>query len=314
MADNIANPIQPAPPQPVQTPTPINQPVYPPGMTAPPQTVYQQAAPPQTIYTAVAPAPQMVVYQQPVAAPQTAENGPVQTAQHDHPQIILVSHSSLFYWWPVWAVGYLMAFLTLIGGQDIPIGDHHEGRFYPANYMGVVFIFTLFMVILISNITLRGLASALVVTGAALFVVVIAYFGLWDSILGWLGSLNVFLNEGAYFWFSTLMFLVWAFTTFVFDRMSYWRVEAGQISHVHVFGASTKSYDTENMTFEKRRDDVFRHWLLGMGSGDLIIHAFNAGEREKLEIPNVLFIGRKIKEIQHMIATQPSDADETKRG
>ncbi len=28
--------------------------------------------------------------------------------------ITIVSHSNLFYWWPVWAVGFLMAFVTLI--------------------------------------------------------------------------------------------------------------------------------------------------------------------------------------------------------
>jgi hypothetical protein len=74
-----------------------------------------------------------------------------------------------------------------------------------------------------------------------------------------------------------------------------------------VLGASERSYDTENMSFEKRRNDVFRHWLLGMGSGDLIINAFNGGHPEVIEIPNVLFIGMKIRAVQQMIAMKPTE-------
>src|SRR5271165_1944570 len=36
-------------------------------------------------------------------------------------EIRIVSHSNLFYWWPVWAVGYLMAIFTLIDGHKLAI-------------------------------------------------------------------------------------------------------------------------------------------------------------------------------------------------
>src|SRR4051794_38468454 len=39
----------------------------------------------------------------------------------DEPRIKIVSHSDLFYWWPVWAVGFLMAFLTYQGGNHMAI-------------------------------------------------------------------------------------------------------------------------------------------------------------------------------------------------
>src|SRR5579859_895555 len=32
-------------------------------------------------------------------------------------EITVVSHSNLFYWWPVWAVAFLMAILTYIDGH-----------------------------------------------------------------------------------------------------------------------------------------------------------------------------------------------------
>src|SRR3954452_13456452 len=35
--------------------------------------------------------------------------------------IKIVSHSDLFYWWPVWAVGFLMAFLTYQSGHRMAV-------------------------------------------------------------------------------------------------------------------------------------------------------------------------------------------------
>jgi hypothetical protein len=35
--------------------------------------------------------------------------------------ITIIGHSPLFYWWPVWAVGFLMAFLTYLGGNYMAI-------------------------------------------------------------------------------------------------------------------------------------------------------------------------------------------------
>jgi hypothetical protein len=101
-----------------------------------------------------------------------------------------------------------------------------------------------------------------------------------------------------------MLFIAWALAVFVFDRMTYWKITPGQITHEYVFGSGSDSYDTNGMVLEKHRDDLFRHWILGLGSGDLRIHTMGAN-REKLDIPNVLFVGSKINVIQKMIATEP---------
>jgi len=225
----------------------------------------------------------------------------------EHPvaisEVVIYSHSSLFYWWPAWVVGFLLAGLTYWGGQRYEVGNDSIWL-YPDSNPGVVFLLTLFLVIVITNVSMRGLVSALVIVTAVLITVLLAYFQLWDPILAWLGNLKVQLNVGAYFWFSTLMFVVWALTVFVFDRLSYWRFRPGQVTQEFVFGAAAKSYDTENLVLEKYRDDVFRHWVLGFGSGDLHIRPYGA-DREEIQAPNVLWIGRKIGAIQQLIATQP---------
>ena len=66
-----------------------------------------------------------------------------------------------------------------------------------------------------------------------------------------------------------------------------------------------KSYDTDNMTILlNRQDDFFRHWIIGLGSGDLHMQTMG-GRGVKLNVANVLFVGGKMSKIQLLIATKP---------
>ena len=160
--------------------------------------------------------------------------------------------------------------------------------------------------ILITNVSLRGLASVVAVLAAAFGALLLAYFGWWDDVFNWMGQVAIYMNMGFYVFFSTLVLIVWAFSVFVYDRFSYWRVTPGQLTHDQVIGGAQKSYDTRGMVFEKRRQDLFRHWILGFGSGDIEISTTGA-RKETFSIPNVLFVDAKITEVQKMIAMQPDD-------
>ncbi|MDB5385175.1 MAG: hypothetical protein JWM11_821 [Planctomycetaceae bacterium] len=220
--------------------------------------------------------------------------------------IRLFSHSSLFYWWPVWVAGYIMAALTYLQGHQVAIGADKEWFHYSSD-PGVIFFLVLFLVILITNLSVRGLASGMVILGVCLVTVTLAYLGLWNRILDICGQLRIHLNLGAYFWFSTLLFLSWTFSIFGMDRVSYWQVTPGQLTHTTLFGSGSKSYNTQGMTLEKHRSDLFRNWLLGFGSGDLLIQTAGA-TREQIDVPNVLFIGAKVTAIQRLIAEVPDQA------
>ncbi len=74
---------------------------------------------------------------------------------------------------------------------------------------------------------------------------------------------------------------------------------AGQIRVCLAVGAGETVYDTTGMTFEKRQNDLFRHWIVGLGSGDLVMHRTNTNQ--EIDMPNVLFIGAKVKEIEQLI-------------
>src|SRR5262249_3234810 len=120
----------------------------------------------------------------------------------------------------------------------------------------------------------------------------------------WLGGLKIHMNLGAYFWISTVIFAAWALAVIVFDHLSYWRITPGQGTPESIFRASSKRYDPENKVLEKRREDLFLHWFTGFGSGDLGISPFGP-QQDVIQIPNVLFLGTKVRQIEHMIATQP---------
>ncbi|MGE3805782.1 MAG: hypothetical protein AB7K24_13995, partial [Gemmataceae bacterium] len=40
------------------------------------------------------------------------------------PHLRIYEHSTLFYWWPVWLVGFVLAAVTWSSGTTLPIGNH----------------------------------------------------------------------------------------------------------------------------------------------------------------------------------------------
>jgi hypothetical protein len=244
------------------------------------------------------------VYVPAESVPQTHHEAQHPPEHPDQPKAVYVySHSQFFYWWPVWVTGYVMAVLTRFDGVKANI-DGVEVWFHRSKNIGVLFTLVFFLVILITNVTLRGVASLVAILLMAFGALFLAYMGWWETVLAWMGHVSIFMNMDFYVFFSTLVLIVWAFSFFVYDRLNYWRVTPGQITYEHVIGGAAKSYDTRGMIFEKRRQDLFRHWIIGLGSGDIEISTTGA-KRETIQIPNVLFVDSKVAEIQQMIAMRP---------
>jgi hypothetical protein len=220
------------------------------------------------------------------------------------PELRIYTHSSVFYLWPLWAVGYLMAMLTLMYGVEISLKeDGTTALFYPGSGPGVTFTVTLLLVMLITNVAVRGVWSIVVVLSLLFITVLFAYLGWWDTIIALLPKLSVFTNLGFYVFFATVVFAIWILSFFVYDRMSYWRVTPGQVTYEVVVGGGQKSYDTRGMVVEKYNEDLFRHWILGFGSGDIHISTTGA-RREEIVLNNVIFVDYKIRRIQQLINTE----------
>ena len=230
------------------------------------------------------------------------------TAHSHHPkaevhQVIVYGHSGLFYWWPLWLTGYVMALLTWLHHNQVAIGNKTEW-FHPSRNLGVIYTMLLLLLILVSSTAIKGMKAALILGALAFLALLFAHLNWWDAILGWLGDQSISMSFGFYLFFSSLLFLVWVVSVFGIDHLSFWRFRPGQITHEYLGGVVDKSYDTDNMILLKRQDDLFRHWVIGLGSGDLHMQTMG-GRGVEMNVANILFVIGKISRIQRLIATKP---------
>ena len=226
---------------------------------------------------------------------------PVGQAGND---IKIISHSNIFYWWPAWVAGYAVALISYMQGRDVAIVPEIVERVHPSNNPGIFFIAVLVLLIVLTNTRLRGIYSVVTVVTVAFFVVLFAWFGWWDNILRFIPHLSARANMGFYLVFSTTLLAVWLLAFFVFDRLIVWRIRPGQMVEERLVGGQARSYDTNGLVFERRGQGLFHDIILGLGAGDLTLTIGGANE-ETIQIPNVLFVGRKVKAIERLIAVKP---------
>jgi hypothetical protein len=262
-------------------------------------------------------------------------------------EIIVYHHSTLFYWWPVWALGFLMALISFVGDTMaiVPEGTHtatvtqgsalvdgkvetvkdrdvlllpenkkhilvkdSTGQMHPLEptiYMtrhknvGRIFLFVLLLVIAITNVHMRGLWSFFVLLVLVMLAIIFAVAGLWDQIFAGAGRLAIYINLGAYVFLSLVLFVLWLVNFLIFDRQTYMIFTPGQVRMRLEIGGGETVYDTTGMVVQKYRSDLFRHWILGFGSGDLVVRP--SGVAHPIEMPNVLNVGRKVSLIEDMV-------------
>src|ERR1019366_3303816 len=200
-------------------------------------------------------------------------------------QVIVVSHSNLFYWWPVWAVGFLMTILSFFGDRMAVVPAHTEAKprmqievdgkketrhllVLPATAqepqaprlhiardknVGVVFCAVLLLVIAITNVPLRGLWSFLVIISVLFITIILAILHKWEVIFEYLSYLDIRISMGGYFFISSVLFVLWFIVLFFFDQQIYMIFEPGQLRVRQSVGEGETSYDTTGMTTPKQR-------------------------------------------------------------
>ncbi len=253
------------------------------------------------------------------AALRTASSGEKNFPPQDDIRIYM--HSPLLYWWPVWAVGFVMALWTLLGDYHmvlVPAGTEVQGNVItapageqlaePAVHIarsripGGVFVLTLLLVVLFSNASLRGPWALLTGVSAVALIFLIGWLDLWAPLFRWVSLLRVHMNLGAYLAISLPLFLIWVLAVFVFDRRTYMVFSAGQIRIRDELGAGEKVFDAWNASFEKKQYDWFRR-LVGWGAGDLVVRTGGVS-RETFELPNVPRVGKWLRQIEERLKTR----------
>lgn len=262
-------------------------------------------------------------------------------------EIKLISHSSLFYWWPVWFIGFFMAAWTYVEDHRLTVvpkdatlstgatetdgrntfktyilktatplpipsqravehtDQNRPGDAFPVHvsqhaWLGSLFVLVLLLVMVITNVPMRGLWSFLVIILLIVVGLFITVFHGWDEIFERVANLRIYINLAGYLTIAVVTLIVWLLAVFIFDRRTYVIFTPGQIKVCEHIGDSVRTFDTFGVTFEKQRDDLFRHYILGFGSGDLILRTSGA-ERHEIKMPNVLGIGWQLRVVENML-------------
>jgi len=259
-------------------------------------------------------------------------------------EVIVFHHSGLFYWWPVWLTGFIMAGITYFGDKHmaiVPAGteavphirvetragdlEERDALVLPpgkkllthkdpegkdvldqptifvahAKSVGTLFMIILLIVIVLTNITMPGLWSVFVIVVLIMGSIIFAAAGWWDVIFNRFRLLSIHINLGAYLFLSLILFGLWLLNFFYFDRQIYMVFTAGQVRMRLEIGGGETVFDTVGMVLHKKRSDLFRHWILGFGSGDLVIRP--TGQNFPIELTNVLSVLKRIKEIEVLV-------------
>jgi hypothetical protein len=254
-------------------------------------------------------------------------------------EVMVISHSPLFYWWPVWAVGFLMAAFSYIQGYQaafVPVGTvaergakiagqdgprdvliAPEGRPLPAaadpealkqprmrmalsNDAGILWVLTLMTVIVVTHLQLRGVWSVVLIIVLVFASILLAVMGWWDPILNATQVLDIHINAFGYLSISLFLFVIWLVTFLFFDRLNYMIFTRNRLRVRKAIGEGEKVFDMRGMVFQRHRDDMFRHWLLGFGTADLTVFTSGANAQQ-IDMPNVFGIGHKLALIHQML-------------
>jgi hypothetical protein len=255
-------------------------------------------------------------------------------------EIKLVSHSQLFYWWPVWFLAFIMAGWTYLedhrlaivppgtvvtkegaGKFVIDLGTREatqslldaennskpgvsgvatfRARVSQHAALGAIFLIGLVVTIFITNVPLRGLWSFVGIMVVLVLGLLISLFRAWDTVFDKLAGLHIYINMAGYLLVGISVFVLWALATFIFDQRTYVIFAPGQIKVCEHIGASVNTFSSSKVQLEKQRDDLFRHYILGFGSGDLVLHV----EGKDILMPNILGIGWRLKSVEDMLRT-----------
>jgi hypothetical protein len=156
------------------------------------------------------------------------------------------------------------------------------------------------LVIIFTNVPLRGMWSVMIIVMTIMLIIILSLAGVMPQIRHWWHLLDIRVNAGGYFFVSIVLCSLWLITVFFFDKQIYMIFTPRQLTVCTEIGGGTEVYDTVGMAVKKQRSDLFRHWVLGLGSGDLVVNISGA-RAVHLDFPNVLWIGSKLRKIEELM-------------
>jgi len=233
------------------------------------------------------------------ATPQKPQDSgtPLQSGLNTLSLLKVYTHSPIFYWWPVWVLGFTFYTLTAMG-----IGG---GEDTAARVQGQTFVFVLIFVIFSTTVRLRGANSVILGLILAIGAILLFTANLSGPIAAFIGGLDIRMSPPFYLFVGVTVFSMWAVMFFAFDKVRYYEFAPGQIRERIFWGTGERAESGANARCQYRKDDFLRHRMLGLSmTGDIDI---TLADGEVLHLHNVLFAKKKTDRINDLIVTRPID-------
>jgi hypothetical protein len=166
--------------------------------------------------------------------------------------------------------------------------------------VGAIYVVILLLVIAITNITMRGLWTVLLIVSILAVTAIMTVARAWEPLFNFISQgRGIYINMAGYVLISTALLILWLANFFFMDRQTYLIFTPGQVRMRLEIGGAETVFDTTGMVVQRERGDLFRHWVLGFGSGDLIIKP--VGMLHPLVFSNVLNVSKIVTGIERML-------------
>jgi hypothetical protein len=221
-------------------------------------------------------------------------------------------HSNLFYWWIVWAYGFVCALLTYIDGRTVELVPGKHLYVHSEAWVGVSFVAVMLIVAFFTNYRLKGAASFIAILVVALAAFIMYNLGWWEVVLRIFPTLLIYMNLAFYLSMSTILLAAWALATFVLDSLTYWEFTPGQVTRRNLLGEGSESYDAHGLHIDRVADDILINKVLGLrflgyGTADLKLMTAGAA-RDRFTIENVWRANLRDEQIRELAVVRPAVA------
>jgi hypothetical protein len=226
--------------------------------------------------------------------------------------LCIYSHTNFFYWWVVWAYGFVCALLTYFDGRTVELLAGKHLYVHSLAWVGISFVAVMLIVAFQTNYRLKGSASFVAILIIALAAFIIYNLGWWEVIFRIFPTLLIYMNLAFYLSLSTVLLALWLLATFVLDRLTYWEFTPGQVTKRQLLGEGSESYDAHGIHIDRVADDILINKILGLrwlgyGTADLKFTTSGA-MRDRFTIENVWRANLRDEQIRELAVVRPAVA------
>ena len=206
-------------------------------------------------------------------------------------EVVIVGHSQLLFWWPLWLYGSFMAFWSYLNNTNtsVDVTTH--------NVLSLIYIILLLLLVTFTNLRLPPTFFAIFALLSAIIVLLIKQNTAAQIFPFIFHNLRASMNFEFYLVMTISLFIVWTLGIFIYDRGERWVIRSSQISIYHAYRhTDDEMINAINANFARKLDDFVCHWILGFGIvGDIYLRLDN-GRTEHLR--NVIFIRSLSRKIE----------------